>query len=268
MEEVNNANEISLLENNKIEGNPSLFNSKISFIGNNNILYCEPDINIVNSSIKFMGNNSLIYLSKSKNNYHIIVQIFQDSVMYIGNDNTLSAPITFDVQEHKNLIIGDDCIIGSSTTFRTSDGHIMYDASSKKRINPSSTIFIGDHVWIGHQSYISRGVKIGSGAIVDANSYVGSNRVLKSNKLYSGNPIRLVRENVFFTKEYVGNFTNEDSLNFNEYNSRLFLYSEDSADRLDLDKIDSILNNFNVYEKIDFLQKLFIRNKKQNRFSM
>ena len=268
MENVNCDEDIPTLLDNKIQGNPNLINSKISFNGKNNILYCEPNINIVNSHIKFLGNDSLIYLSSNKNNYPLNIQIFQDSVIFMGKDNILSAPVSMDVQEHKNLIIGDECIIGSNTTFKTSDGHIIYDSDSKKRINHSKSIYIGDHVWIGHQSYICKGTLVGSGAILENNSYVSSNSIIKSNNLYGGNPLQLIRENVFFTNEYTGNFTEEDSLNFNEYNSRLFLFLKDSSDTLDFYKIDEILNSFDIYQKIDFIQKLFIQNKKLNRFSI
>ena len=245
-----------------------MLNSKISFAGKNNILYCEPNVNIVNSSIRFLGNNSLIYLSSNKNNYPLNVQIFQDSVIFIGKDNVLSAPVSMDVQEHQNLIIGDECIIGSNTTFKTSDGHIIYDANSKNRINHSKSICVGDHVWLGYQSYICKGTVIGSGAIIDNNSYVSSNSIISSNNLYSGNPLHLVKEDVFFTNEYTGNFTDEDSLNFNEYNSRLFIFSRNSNDLLDFNKIDEILKSFDVFKKIEFIQKLFIQNKKHNRFSI
>lgn len=268
METVSNNNEFSSLKNNVIVGNPNLVNTTISFNGNNNVLYCEKDINVLNSSIRFMGDNSLIYLSKNKNNYPINIQIFQSSVVYIGKDNTMSATVNMDVQEHQNIIIGDECIIGSNTTFKTSDGHLIYDMDSKLRINPSRSIFIGDYVWIGHQSYICKGVIIGSGTIIDNNSHVGSDNILSSNKLYSGNPIRLVKNNVFFINNYVGNFTNEDSTSFNDYKSNVFLYNVVNDETLDFSRIDEILSELNINEKIEFIQKLFIHNKKHNRFSI
>ena len=268
METVGNNDEIQKLSNNKIIGNPNLVNSNISFNGNNNILYCESNVNIVNSSIRFIGDNSLIYLSSNKNNYPLNIQIFQSSVIYMGKNNTLSATVNMDIQEHQNLIIGDECIIGSNTTFKTSDGHLIYDSESKIRINPSKSIFIGDHVWIGHQSYICKGAILGSGLILDNNSHVGSNFLLKSNNLYSGNPVSLTKANVFFIENYVGNFTKDETNMFNDYKSNVFLYSNTPNETLDLARIDELLSNFSINEKINFIQKLFIQNKKHNRFSM
>ena len=44
----------------------------------------------------------------------------------------MTPPININVQEHQNLIIGDEGIIGSGTNIRTSDAHIVYDINTKK----------------------------------------------------------------------------------------------------------------------------------------
>ena len=108
----------------------------------------------------------------------------------------------------------------------------------------------------------------GSGLILDNNSHVGSNFLLKSNNLYSGNPVSLTKANVFFIENYVGNFTKDETNMFNDYKSNVFLYSNTPNETLDLVRIDELLSNFSINEKINFIQKLFIQNKKHNRFSM
>ena len=47
METVKSKEEIENLEKNRIEGNPEITNSTISFKGNNNVLYCEGNVKIV-----------------------------------------------------------------------------------------------------------------------------------------------------------------------------------------------------------------------------
>ena len=265
MEYVTKIEDISSLKENRLTGNPQLSNSKVTFQGSGNVLYCENNVKLVNCSIFFGGNNSLIYLSSTNSDYSFNLHIFQNSVVFIGRDNNLTPPININVQEHQNLIIGDEGILGSGTNIRTSDAHIIYDSNTKKRINHSGSVLIGDHVWLGHLSYVSKGVKIGSGTIIDNYSYVPSNIVLESNNLYGGNPVKLLEKDIFFTKDYVGNFENEYSDNVNEYVSGIYLYSQKSSETLDFGKVDSLLSNFKVEEKLDFIQKLFIQNKKHNR---
>ena len=265
MEEITNTEQISLLKDNKILGNPTIEHSKIHFAGKNNIIFCENNVKLWGCNIVFKGNNSLIYLSSS-NGYCLNVQIVHDSVLFIGKNNDLIPPIHINVQEHQNLIIGDDCSIGSNTNIRTGDAHIIYDRESKTRLNMGSSVVIGDHVWLGHQIYVDKGVTIGSGAVVENNSHIPSNATLKSNAIYSGNPINLIKSDIFFTKDYVANFTVEDSKDFNTYSSRIFLYDDVPGETLDIKKVDSLLSNFDVNEKLDFIQKLFVQNKKHNRF--
>ena len=118
MESITDINERSSLKDNKIIGNPNLINSRVEFTGKNNILFCEDNINIANSSIQFHGDNSVVYLCFTKSNYPLDIHVFQNSLIYIGRDNKFSPVIHINVQEHQNLIIGDDCIIGSNCNIR------------------------------------------------------------------------------------------------------------------------------------------------------
>ena len=267
-ESIKDINNRDSLRDNKIIGNPNLSNSTIFFAGKNNILVCEDNINIVNSSIRFEGSNSVIYLGYTKSNYALDVHVFQNSTVYIGRDNKLSPTLHINVQEHQNFIMGDDCIVGSNFNARTADAHIIYDANTKQRVNHSASVFIGDHVWLAHQVYVEMGAKIGSGSIVNNNSHVYKNSVLKSNALYSGNPAQLVRDEVFFTKDYTGNFTVENTLNFKDYYSGVFLFNVINGESLDLNKIDDLLFKLVPEKKVEFLEKLFLRNKLNNRFSI
>lgn len=56
-------------ENHFVDTKPTFKNSSIKFKGNNNILFCEPNVALVNSKITFNADNSLIYLSSNRNDY-------------------------------------------------------------------------------------------------------------------------------------------------------------------------------------------------------
>lgn len=267
MESVNNVDQIKSLKNNKIIGNPILNKSKINFHGKGNVFYCENKVNIDNTSINFKGNNSLVYLSSTNSKYSLNVQINHDSVLYFGKDNNLIPKISLNVQEHQNIIIGDDCSISSNVRMRTTDAHSIFSTESKKRINYSGSIYIGDHVFLGHNAYLEKGVNIGSGVIIENNAHVNSNVNLESNCFYGGNPIRLLERDVFFIKDFPANNDHESTKNSQDYKSNVFIYENVPGETLNPLKLDAMMKNFSVNEKIDFIQKLFIQNKKQNRFS-
>lgn len=269
METVKTQEDIINLEKNRIEGTPQITNSNISFKGENNILYCEGNVKIIGANILFEGNNSIVYLSSSLNSqYSITLIIYNNSTFFIGREGNLSTPININIQESQNVIIGAECSLSSGVNIRTSDIHPIYDFKTKQRINNARSVFIGDHVWIGHLAYISRGVKIGSGAIIENDSFVPHNAVIKSNSLVVGNPVKLEKTNVFFTKEFLGFHKSEDSLNTQDYKSDVFIYEFVNKETLNLNQIDKILKELIVEDRLEFIQKLFVRNKRKNRFTI
>ena len=266
MESVKNLDEINNLKENKIEGLPNLTNSTIIFKGKNNILYCENDVNIISSTISFEGDNSLIYLSSTKYNYPVVLVVFSDSTVFIGKDNSIFSPLNISVQEAQNLVIGDDCIISSGVNIRTSDAHPIYKCDTKKRINFSESILIGDHVWLGHLAYISRGVNIGSGSIISNASFLSPLTKVPSNSYMIGNPSRLIENGVFFTKDYVGRYNNGEILDSADYKSNVYIYDYVERETLSFQNIDNILKDLSVNERLEFIIKLFVKNKRKNRF--
>ena len=91
---------------------------------------------------------------------------------------------------------------------------------------------------------------------------------LKSNAIFARNPAQLIKDNVFFTKDYNGGFKAEDTLNSENYNSRIYIYGPQLKETLDLITIDKIISELRIDERIDFIQKLFVRNKLHDRFSV
>ena len=164
--------------------------------------------------------------------------------------------------------MGDDGIIGSGVNIRSFDGFPIYDSMTKERINLSESIIIGDHVWIDHLSYITKGAQIGSGAIIGNHSFVAPSTRILSNTYVIGNPVQVEAENVFFTKEFTGIFNEEDTANSLNYPSDIYIYEFANKETLDLNHIDNILKDLIVEDRLEFVQKLFVRNKRKNRFTI
>lgn len=268
METVKNPEDIKNLKENKVIGEITLEKSEIKFYGVNNIFYCDSGIKLKNSNINFVGNNSIVYLSYTDKDYVLEVYVRHDSTIFIGKNNELGAPFKINVQESQNLIIGEDNVIGNDVFVRTIDTYPIYDMNTKERINYSESVFIGDHVWIDHFTYISRGVKIGSGAIVGVRSFIHPYATVYSNTYVMGNPVVTVEKDVFFTKNFVGVFTAEDTEINSVYNTDLFIYDFVRNETLAMENIDKILKSLPVEDRLEFIQKLFVRNKRKNRFSI
>lgn len=104
-----------------------------------------------------------------------------------------------------SLQIGKECAISWGVTFLSNDGHSIFDVISGKNINSTDevnckrNIIIGDHVWIGCMTTVLYGTKIGDGSIVGAHSLI--KRKVSNNCLVAGNPARIVRRNVAWSRD-------------------------------------------------------------------
>lgn len=243
-------------------------NSKISFLGENNILYVEDGVSLSHSSIKFFGSNSLVYLRRSKYTYVVIIDVYHDSTVYIGKDCSFNKALHMIASEQQSIVIGDDCLFSFGIFIRTADAHLVYDCISKTRINPSASVFIGDHVWIGQNALLLKGTKIGSGAIVGGAACI-ANKKIPSNVSAAGNPARVIRENVFFLRDSVHKWTESVSRKHMLADTEDFVFF-DSTDVVDMDNIDTALKAVGIYggaeRRKKTVEELLVSNTCKNRF--
>lgn len=251
-------------KNNRILGNkPQLINSEIVFYGENNVLICEENVILNGSNIIFYGNNSIIYLSSNYNNYNLFVNIFNNSVLFIDENNYFNSKLFMILSEEKSIYIGKDNLFAQEIWIRLADPHLIYDADSMKRINPSKDVYFGDHIWIGQDVLILKGVTIGSGSIVGAKSVI-SNKKVKSNSIIAGIPPKVIRKNIFFDGKSVHKFTKNETEESMQYSSDKWIYSGINA-KTGFKKIEEINKVGDVYLKIEKIIEL--RNdKNKNRF--
>lgn len=249
--------------NNKILGTyPKLNNSKIIFNGNNNIIFCEDNVILKDSVLEFNGDNSIIYLSSNKFDYILNVAINNNSVFYIGKDNYINKELKIIISEEKNIFIGNDGIFSLGIWFRTADPHLIYDIKTNNRINESKSIYLGDHIWLGQNSLILKGTQIDSGSIIGANSVV-SNKIIANNEIWAGNPVKIIKDKIFWDGKCVHKWTKKDtekSMNYdrikNDKPIDIYTYKYDSKHYLSYDEIENNLNNMTIDEKLNYLKNI------------
>lgn len=269
MDTVSASEELKLLGNNKFIGTiPVMRNSQIRFSGDNNILYCDKNVSLKNCTIFFAGNNSILWLSSNKYSYKMTIYLYSHSVVFWGKDNSINSDINITASEQKNVMIGSDNLFSTEIWIRNSDAHLLYDALSKKRINCSKSVYIGDHVWIGQQAVLLKGTNISSGAIIGAKSVL-SNRHVPSNTVWAGNPARQIRKNVFWDERCVHKWTEditETAMYYDENPERL-LFNYKPEEYSSYDEIEKQITKCErMDDKLDMLCKLSMNNKK-DRFS-
>jgi acetyltransferase-like isoleucine patch superfamily enzyme len=154
------------------------------------------DVVLTNCLIEMGGNSRLIVGRGTVISGKIFVGY--NSSIIIGAGLIVTSNLTIRAVEATNVVIGDDCLFGTDVIVRTSDGHPVFDAYSRERINPSKSISIGRHVWIADRAIVLKGVDIGDGSAVGAGSVL--TKSVPSRSIAAGNPARTVRSNVVWER--------------------------------------------------------------------
>lgn len=249
-------------------------NSKSSFVFecDDNILYLSTRTKLEDVSIKFQkGKNSVVYLNPASKHAYKGCSIVagDESIVYFGKNAEINPNGNKHILalEHQNIIVGQDCLFANNIMVRTNDAHLIFDAKTGQRINPSGSVWIGDHVWITRGVQINKNVHIGSGSIIGAGSVAG-NRVFPSNVIAAGVPCKTIKKDVFFDKKLTNNFTPEDTDGNLRCEHDEWIYSTDN-DTIDMYYIDKLLKEArSSNDKLRIIKKYIEENQSKNRFAI
>ena len=245
----------------------SMKNSKIRFTGTNNILYCEPDVHLVNCNLHFDASNSVIYLSSSTHFYKTNITVFNNCSCYIGKDCYFNGVINIICSEETNVFLGRQSIAAFGIWIRTADPHLVYSGDDNKRINPSKSVYIGDHVWIGQNALILKGSQVHSGSIIGAGTVLAGQRI-PSNASYVGNPAKQIADNIYWDEKVVHKWTKKETENNKYYQGETpFLFEPVEGETQSFRAIDKALyKSQKAEDKLKYIKSL-AKKKKKNRFS-
>lgn len=195
-------------QDNKINCNvPGLYlaHVKILIRGDRNILRFLPNkvgevTHFEGLNISIYGNDNTITIGShsSGNGFKISVEDDNNHIILgdrftVGNNTELAAI------EGTTIEFGNDCQLSANITLRTGDSHSIIDLQGK-RTNPSKSIKIGNHVWIGNTVLIFKGTIVGDNSIVAGGSVVGS-KEFPANCIVGGNPAKVIKEGVNWDRQ-------------------------------------------------------------------
>ncbi len=244
---------------------PQMVGSSVNFAGKNNVFFCEKGVSLVNSVISFNADNAIVYLCENKNNYKLNISVYNDNVFYSGRDNYFNGVFNVILSEQKHFFMGNDCLLSFGIWVRNADPHLIYDCESKKRINPTQSIYFGDHIWVGQSAMILKGTQVESGSIIGAMSVV-SNKKIPANSSFAGNPAKKIREGIFWRDPCVHTWTEKKTADSEIFGDKTYIYKFKSGEYVSFDEIEEkLLPKHAVDKKLDFLGRIS-KSSDKNRF--
>jgi len=93
---------------------------------------------------------------------------------------------------NSNIIIGNNCLVASKTTFNDTGHEYSKDLLINKQPITTTAIILEEDVWIGTSCVVLQGVTVGKGAVIAAGSVV--NKSIPSYEVWGGIPARFIKK--------------------------------------------------------------------------
>lgn len=168
-----------------------LHNVDIRVQGTGNEIILHDRVNLTNCNIRIYGNDNRILIGTHTScNQTTFWMEDNGNTITIGEHCCLTGKTELAAIEGTAITIGNRCLFSNHITFRTGDSHSIVDMQGK-RCNPSESIAIHDHVWIGADVVCLKGMEIADGCVVGTHSLV-TKKFKEPNCIIAGSPAKLI----------------------------------------------------------------------------
>ena len=176
---------------------------KIVNRGMNNRIIIGDYSRLVDCSINIFGSNNTIYIGDHCMCNHASFWIEDDNnSIRLGEHTALCGAIQLATIEGTKIEIGKDCLFSSKIDIRTGDSHSLIQKGTRNRLNRSSSIKIGDHVWIGTGVTILKGTSIAENCMIGAASLL-CKQYSNPNCVIAGVPAKEVKHDIDWMAERI-----------------------------------------------------------------
>lgn len=177
---------------------------------NNNLIISSP-----NYSDKIFveaggAKNSFVNIGRIEAKERLYIKMLGHDGRFCIGDGTTLVSANVIVNSMGRVEIGNDCMFSHTISLMQSDQHLIFDSNTKKRINYSKNIIIGNHVWVGRECEFLGGAEIGDNSICGARAVTSGK--FPSNVIIAGCPAKIIRTGVIWARDLVekNDFTSYD----------------------------------------------------------
>lgn len=178
-----------------------LKNTSIIVTGRNNVIEIEDGSYLMNCNIAILGDNNRLTIGKEVIAKGVSIH-FEDNenVIWISEKTTIEHNTELAVIEGTSITIGRDCMFSSDVRICTGDSHSLVD-SNGRRTNPSESIIIGEHVWIGTRAIVNKGTVIANHCTIGSLSVLTGHKYEEPFSVIVGIPASVIKEGIDWSRE-------------------------------------------------------------------
>lgn len=172
-----------------------LWRTRISCRGKDNSIRLEKGCLLRNCHVIIRGYGNQVVFQPNVRAINAEIWIENDgNTVSIGQRSNLCGQIHMACIEGTSISIGENCLCSSDIVIRTGDSHSILDEHGR-RINPSQSVVIADHVWIGHHVRINKGVRVGKNTVIGTGAVV-TKSFCNEGVVLAGVPAKIVKEKI------------------------------------------------------------------------
>ncbi|MEU7907876.1 acyltransferase [Actinoplanes sp. NPDC049118] len=187
---------------NTITGTPITNNNAvIEFMGSNCHVTFD-DTFTLHGKISFRRDNGTVRMGR-RSSFRGLMSLGLDCSVTFGDSVYCGLNLQITTAEATSVTLGNDLLIANNCVIRSDDSHPIYDGVTGNRINPSASITVMDHVWLGQESLLMPGARIGKGSVIGARSMVTKSRPVPAHCIAIGAPARVQRTKIKWTRKHL-----------------------------------------------------------------
>lgn len=172
--------------------------------GMNNIIEYFDDIEDT-ITVQLNGSNNHIVIGRNVRIGSLHIECGNNVEISIGDNSEIVEAKIFATDGQ--VTIGEDCLLAGNVIIRNNDSHHIFNSATGKRINYPGNICIGNHVWVGYGATILGNFNVGCNSIVGTMAVSSSS--FPDEVIIAGNPAKIIREQVCWSKDNTGFFNND-----------------------------------------------------------
>lgn len=153
-------------------------------------------------SVRFRRNDSSVSIG-ARSLFRGQMSLGLGCEIILGSDIYCGVGAYLTTAEGASITLGNDLLISDRFQARADDSHPIYDGFNGQRINPSRSLAVEDHVWIGADVIMMPGSKVCAGSVVGIRSMVTKSRSVPPNSLAVGSPVEVMRSNIHWVRKHL-----------------------------------------------------------------